>query len=236
MHRVLIALALLCCAVSVAGADTIVFKNGDKLTGTFVRADGAKVTLKSDVAGEVTVAADKIQSLGVAKPVVMMTQDKKTIKGQLEMDASGAWRIAGGGAEQTVRGTDVAIILPEETYQAQVEHVAKWGEYWKGAANFGYSIQRGDQQTGTLSTTVAVKRERPAAPVFMRHWRTNYGLTMLFSKAEQNSATIRSNTISTNLRQDYLFTERGFAFGFAQLDHIDAQDLHLRQTYGGGYG
>ncbi|MGH9354628.1 MAG: DUF481 domain-containing protein, partial [Terriglobia bacterium] len=117
-----------------------------------------------------------------------------------------------------------------------VEHHAKLWQDWKGNASFGYAIQRGDQQTGTINANVAAVRERPEAPIFIRHFRTNYSLLMLFSKAQQDGVVVRSNTITTLLREDYLVSPSNFVFGFAQLDHILAQGIYLRQTYGGGFG
>ncbi len=42
--------------------DTIVFTNGDQLTGTFERAVGDNVLFKSDMAGEITVPFSKIKN------------------------------------------------------------------------------------------------------------------------------------------------------------------------------
>jgi len=106
----------------------------------------------------------------------------------------------------------------------------------KGGASLSYTVQRGDQQTSNFTTAVAATRDRPETPTFLRHWRTNYGLTMVFSHAAQNDISVTSNTFSTGLRQDYLFAPNDFLFGLVQFDHIGAQGLYLRQAYGGGYG
>src|SRR3569832_416250 len=43
--------------------DTIIFTNGDQLTGTLERSVGSSVIFKSDMAGEITVSLDKVKEL-----------------------------------------------------------------------------------------------------------------------------------------------------------------------------
>jgi putative salt-induced outer membrane protein YdiY len=81
-----------------------------------------------------------------------------------------------------------------------------------------------------------VVRERPEAPIFTPHWRTNFDLTTLLSSSTENGVFVDSRTLSTAVRPQYLFTAANFIFGLVQFDHISAQGLYLRQTYGGGYG
>lgn len=221
---------------AVLRADTVILKNGDKLSGSFVEVRDKKLSFKSDLVGDVSIPLDKIQSVSVEKPAVILGIDRKLLRGTIELQNSGDWRIVSNGTAQTVNAGSIDVILPEETYHTQVEQpVAIWQD-WKGSINFGYAIQRGDQNTSNLSGIVAATRERPQNLLFMRHWRTNYGLNMLFAKAQQDGTSITSNSITTGLRQDYLFTMQDFVFGTAQLDHIDTQGLYLRQTYGGGIG
>ena len=50
----------------------VVFKNGDRLTGTMLNAVPDHVTLASEVAGTLTISTDKIESLSVDKPAVVI--------------------------------------------------------------------------------------------------------------------------------------------------------------------
>lgn len=228
-------LALLCVS-GVAKGDTVTFKNGDKLAGTFVNVRSGVLALKSDVLGDVSIPLDKVQSFAAAKPAVIISTDKKIIRGQVELDPSGSWQVTANGTSQTVSAANVNVILLEDAYHNEVEVPAKPWQEWKGSANFGYAIQHGDQQTHNLSTIVVATRERPTDLLFMPHFRTNYGLTLLFSKAQQDGSAVTSNTISTNLREDYLLSPANFVFAMVQLDHVDAQSLYLQQTFGGGFG
>ncbi len=219
-----------------ARADVVTLKNGDRITGTLVSVKGGKLELKSDIFGDLTIPLAQIASFSAEKPAAVMVKGEKPLQGQLQLEPSGDWQVIANGKTQTVAASSVDLIMPEETYNNLVEHAAAPWQDWKGGASLGYAVQRGDQQTSNFSTTVSATRERPATPVFIPHWRTNYGLTMVFSHAAQNGTSVTSNTFSTGLRQDYLFAPNDFVFGLVQFDHVGAQGLYLRQTYGGGYG
>jgi putative salt-induced outer membrane protein YdiY len=243
MKTVFAALLFVIAFTPLAHADTVVFKNGDKLSGTLVRVHGDDLDLKSDILGNVTIDLGKVQSYSADAPAVLLGKDQKsrpkkdrTIRGQVALDASGNWQVTSNGASQTVSAADLAVILPADTYHALAEVRAMPWQGWKGSINFGYAIQQGDQQTHTLNTTVAALRERSTDLLFTPHFRTNYALTMLLSKAQQNATAVTSNTLTTSLREDYLFTQRNFVFGVGELDHITAQGLYLRQIVGGGFG
>jgi putative salt-induced outer membrane protein YdiY len=218
-----------------ARADTVVLKNGDHLTGTVTNVRGANVLLKSDV-GDVTIPVGKIQTLTIDKPAVIIGKDKKVSRGQVALVASGSWQVTANGTSQTVAPADVVLLLPQDAYDTLVDVPSAPWRLWKGTATLGYSFQHGDQQTTTLTGVVAATRERSVDLLFVPHMRTNYTLNLLFSKANQDGTSVTSNTFSTNLREDYLFTPQNFVFAFGQLDHIDTQGLYLRQSAGGGLG
>ena len=48
-------LSLTVCASATLLADQVVLKNGDTLTGSMIQKDGAKLTLKSELLGEVSI-------------------------------------------------------------------------------------------------------------------------------------------------------------------------------------
>lgn len=227
--------ALTCVAAS-ARADIVTLKNGDRVTGAFVTVKDGKLELKSDLLGDLAIPVDKVASFAASKTVAVVVKGKDAVQGQLELSSSGDWQITADGRSQTIAAASVEMILPAEAYNAMVNHTAKPWQDWKGAATLGYSLQRGDQNTSSFASTLAAVRERPATPNFKSHFRTNFGLTTLLSKATQGVTSVSSNTLSTSLREDFLFSPDNFVFALAGIDHVGAQGLYLRQTYGGGYG
>jgi hypothetical protein len=100
----------------------------------------------------------------------------------------------------------------------------------------GYTVQHGDQQTHTFSSSIDAWRERPPDPIFVPHGRTIVHQTVLLARAAEAGSSISSTTFSTGVRQDVLFTTGNFVFGIVQFDHVGTEGLSLRQTYGGGSG
>lgn len=227
--------ALLAFSVA-ARADIVTLKNGDRVTGAFVTVKDSKLELKSDVLGDLAIPVAQIATFSAAKPAVVVVKGQNPIQGQLELAPSGDWQITANGKPQTVAAVSVELIMPADAYEALANHTAKPWQDWKGTSSVGYNLLRGDQDTTSFSATLNAVRERPGTPIFTRHFRTDFTLTSLLSHATQGAETITSNTLSTNLREDYLFSPANFVFGLAQLDHVGAQGLYLRQTAGGGYG
>lgn len=233
---VLIVFSVLFSVGTNAFADTVILTNGDKLSGTLIAVRDKKLSIKSEILGDVVIPLGKVQSFTADKPAVVLGTDQTVVRGNVELRASGDWSVSADGGSKTVEKSIANVVLPEATYHDLFEQSAHVWQQWKGSMNFGYSIQRGDQNTRTATGLVAAVRERSQDLLFRPHWRTNYALNMLYAKATQDGLEVNSSSITTQLRQDYLFTPLDFVFGFAQLDHILPQGLYLRQTYGAGIG
>src|SRR5580698_2809149 len=81
------ALSVLAFTISIFGAaalraDTVVLKNGDRLTGTAVKLDGGKLTFKTAYADPIAIAWDQVISLSTSQPLVLPTP-----KGKLDVTA-----------------------------------------------------------------------------------------------------------------------------------------------------
>jgi putative salt-induced outer membrane protein YdiY len=227
---------LLALAAGAVRADVVTLKNGDRVTGTLVSVKGGTLELKSDILGDLMIPLAKIATFSAEKPVAVVLKGQAAVHGQLELTTSGDWQVTEGGKSQTIPSSSTELVMPADAYTALMDHNAAVWQDWKGSASLGYSIQRGDQATNSFATTVAAVRERPATPIFKSHWRTNFALSTLLSHDSQAGVSVTSNTLSTSIRQDYLFTPSNFVFGLAEIDHVGAQGLYLRQTYGGGLG
>ena len=238
-----ILLALICLA-SIGRADVATLKNGDRVTGALVMIKGGTLQLKTDNLGVVSIPMGKVATYSVDKPVAVVIKGQEPIRGTLELLPSGDWQVkAANGQVQTVPAAKPDLIMPTADYDKLEVAPGLW-QAWKGTASLGYSIQNGNQETNTLTTSITGARERPATPIFEAHWRTNFDFTTLFSHAEQKNpapphnitSTVTSRTLTADLREDFLFTPAYFVFVFGQLNHVSTQDLYLQQTYGGGFG
>ncbi|HEX8520917.1 MAG TPA: hypothetical protein VF669_01590, partial [Tepidisphaeraceae bacterium] len=94
MRRICLLCVLFC--ASGAWADQIIFKNGDKLTGTIKSASGGKVTIETAMAGTVVADLSNIQSLSTKEPVTIRTEDGKESKQALTAAEPGKVALQGG--------------------------------------------------------------------------------------------------------------------------------------------
>jgi len=236
-------LALLCLA-SIGRADVATLKNGDRVTGTLVTIKGGTLQLKTAKLGTVSIPMAEVAVYTVDKPVAVIIKGQGAVQGTLELLPSGDWQVRmSNGQVETIPAAKPEVIMPAEDYQ-KLEQVPGLWQAWKGGASLGYSLQNGSQETNTLTTSITATRERPETPIFERHMRTNFDFTILFSHAEQKSptppiivtSTVSSRTLTSDLRQDYLFSADNFVFVFGQINHVSTQDVYLQQTYGGGIG
>ena len=74
----LVCIILLCCN---SYADEVVFKNGERLIGTFQRVEGKTLIFKSEIAGEISVDISKIKDMYSEKPLEILLDDGTLLKG-----------------------------------------------------------------------------------------------------------------------------------------------------------
>ena len=96
-----------------AAADEILFLNGDRLTGKIVSADGGKLTIKTETAGDVTVDLAKVKTFSTDEPIVIKTGDT-TLSSKVTGGADGTVQVVpvAGGSPQVIALKDVAKINP----------------------------------------------------------------------------------------------------------------------------
>src|SRR5947209_3509119 len=100
-------------ASSTVLADQVLFKNGDRVTGSIVKKDGKNLTIKTDQFGLVTASWDQVESIATERPVNIVLQDGRTalgtlvtVDGKIEAATQTA-RIAAAPAEiATIRNAD----------------------------------------------------------------------------------------------------------------------------------
>ncbi len=222
---------------SSARGDIMRFKNGDQLTGEWERVNGSTLVFKSENVGEITVPLSKIKSMDSTRNSAILLKSGDAFRGMLSLLESGAWELKGeDGGVRHVSPSSVMAIYPLQTYYSKAGETRRPWQNWRGAGTVGYSLVRGDRDARTMSIGVNAVRREPDLPGYKERFRTNYLLNILLTNSEVSGVKTSANSVSTSLRQDVLFTSQNFAFGLMQFEHIQAQSVDLRQTYGGGIG
>jgi len=238
MKRLLLVLIAILVSGGAAKSEVVVFKNGDQLTGSWVLVTEGKILFKSEALGEIPVPVSKVKTMVSKTPAVILVKGAVTYSGRLSLLESGDWELGGeDGGTRRLAAAAVVAIYPMEVYRARGEEVPfRPFSNWQGKANLGYSLVRGERDASMLSLGVSGTRRFPNLPGFNERFRTNYLLTMLVASTRTNGVRTSANSITTSLRQDFLFSPTNFAFVLGQLEHSQTQSLDLRQTYGAGVG
>jgi hypothetical protein len=242
--RMLLSLATLTLAIAQTNQpapDEIVFANGDKLVGHFVRANGSSVTFKSDILGDLTVDWKKVKELrtsaqvAVVRKGVLLRKNGDTAavpQGTLAVQEE-KLQVAG----QTIPVGDVDVVVDQPAFQKAVAETPGFFQDWKGAVTGGASIVQATQDSRTFNVAINLLRAEPSENWLDPRNRTLLGFSESYGEVTQpNTPTIKTSIFHAGFRRDEYFTRSLFAFGEASFDHNFSQGLDLQQTYSGGIG
>ncbi len=227
--------------------DVLIFTDDEKLIGKLVRATGASVTFKSDMAGEITVEWSKIKELRTREPFAVV---EKNVKLHRHEDASrvrqGTIVMSGEKIEVTgapantpaaIPVANAAYVIDEATFEKAVLHSPGLFEAWNGAVTAGASLVEATQTSRTFTGSASFIRAVPTENWMDARNRTTLDLSASYGKLTQpNSPTLRTAIYHAGGERDQYFTPRLYAFGQLAYDHNFSQGLDLQQAYGGGIG
>lgn len=215
---------------SLAFADTVTLKNGDKITGKVIKKDGDKLTFKGDLTGDITVSWAAVASLATDDPVTVVLPDGKTILGQVATEQEKV-EVKSATASQTAPLADVKA-MRNAAEQAAYERLLNpgIGDLWAGYVDLGYSVTRGNARTNTLTSAFNAARV------------TRTDKTILYFNQVYSSATINRIAASTAraIRGGWAYnrnvSKRAFLNLFNDYEYDRFQNLDLRFVLGGGAG
>ena len=212
-------------------ADQIVLKNGDRLTGAIVKSDGKVLVIKSDLAGDVTVKFDDVQSV-TSVGDLNVTLGGKAVVGPVTTNGDNIVVATKSGTPVEAPKTSVTLIRsPAE--QAAYEKSLHPGlaEGWAGGLNLGFALTRGNSEAKNLNIAFGAVRTG-------FHDKLSLYTNSVYATNDLSTASphTTANTIGGGLRYDHDFSARTFWFVNADFLSNSLQELNLRSTFGGGIG
>jgi len=236
-YRTIVAAALLLLPFSVL-ADTVVLKNGDRLTGTVNQLAGGKLTVTTSYAGAVTITWDDVSSVKLDKPLILPIETRngkqvdirKTEITGIERTSSG-FVVATANGPQPVPAPQLSTLrtaAAETAYEASIRPSFLHG--WTGAANISLAVTGGNSETTSVGTGVNLIRA------------TSTDKTALYFNDVYSHDTVAGVTSTTadstnaGLRYDHNVNPKLFAFGTTDFNVNGLQNLNLRTILGGGFG
>ncbi len=229
--KLVAAIFLLIGLACTAQADTILMKNGDHLTGTIEHSDAKQLTLKTDYAGEINLQVSAVTQIVSEAPVVVTTKNKKTVSGKLAMEGTNLEVATSNAGTVQIPLSDVTMVR-SGSEQAAYEHSLRPGlaESWNGAATIGLSLARGNSNT----TNLAIGYN--GARTTLNDKLLTYATSIYASDNTPGTGGVTADDIRGGARYDHNIGSLAFAFGSADYEYNELQDLNLRSIYSAGFG
>lgn len=211
-------------------ADEVKLKNGDRVTGSIVKADGKTLTIKTDYAGVITISAEAIAEITSAEPLYFALAEGKTVLGTVATKED-KYEVAAKEAPVSVERSAVQAIRskPEqEDYERRLK--PSWLDMWSGGLDFGYSLTTGNTETNAIALGTNLTRQT-------KRDKTSLYAAYINAKNKNKGVTeTTANAIRGGARYEIGITDRVSAFGFADFEYNEIQLLDLRAVLGGGLG
>jgi hypothetical protein len=237
--------------------DTIVFTNGDQLTGKFVNAIGDTVTFHSDIVGDINIEWSKIKELHTSQKVAVIEKSVQLKHHQLPASVPiGPASVA--DQQITIQSATNATIAPipvknaefvidNTTLDKQLRGHPGFFQAWNGAATAGVTLVQATQNQYSFNVGIALARVVPTVSWLDPRNRTTINYSQSYGKITDPSYTDANGTFvpSTfnkssifhgDAERDQYVSQRFYFLGQVSFDHNYSQSLDLQQIYGGGIG
>lgn len=200
-------------------ADEVLFKNGDRLSGTIETYDGAKLTINSAVAGKVSVELKDVKTFVTDHPIDLTLSDGTTVRGQVSGGPDGQISLVPtAGAARTVPLANVTKInLPVK---------------WTGNIVMGGLIARGNTNTDSFNAAAHAERRSEQDRIILDGGYL-YGREHIKGIPGKHET---ANDLFGSAEYDYFFTKKFYGYGKIGAEHDTIAGLDLRLTPGVGVG
>jgi len=229
---VLIASACLCPLALLA--DQITLKNGDRLTGSILKTDGANLVFKSELAGQVTVPLDAIVSLTTSAPVNVGLKDGQLLLGTASADAAKITVNTASGQLETPRADVAAIrsVDEQKAFQAEIDRYANPGilDLWTGNLDLGLALSSGNANTFNFASGFNAVRATKIDKITVNF--TSIYSTGTVGGVSSVTANAKRGSVDYNINLSRNF----FLWAGVDLENDHFQHLELRFVPAGGVG
>jgi putative salt-induced outer membrane protein YdiY len=219
-------------AVQIRG-DEVIFNNGDRLTGTVLSADGGKLKIKTNVAGEVTVEMKDVKTFTTDDPIELRTKSGEVITGRATTQP--ADEVPGTIAIAPSASAEAAAAAAPTTMPtvplADVKYL-NFNQKWTGALVAGAMFARGNTYADQANIGFDAQRRRIDDRLTFTG-QYSYGRQRDEDTGEKSTSV--DNWFAT-AKYDYFFTEKFYAFAALRYEHDRIADLDKRVIPGVGVG
>jgi hypothetical protein len=216
--------------LSLLAADHVVLSNGDTVTGTIIKKDGDKLTIKSELMGEVTMPWSAVKSITSDSELFVQMQSGEIVKGKLATSGD-RLQVATGTETKSEPIDQIAAVRDagEERAFERMRHPHLL-DLWIGNFDLGLALARGNARTDTFTTAFTLLR-------VTRNDKFSATFNQIYGTARANNLTSTiASAIRSGWRYDRNIASRTFVTVMNDYEHDRFQNLNLRFTGGLGAG
>ena len=211
-------------------ADQITLSNGDRITASIIKKDGEKLTIKSEILGEITLPWASVAGIQSEEPLYVVVPGQEPIAGRVTTQ-NGNLRVDRAGTPVVSPLAGISAIRGEEA-QRKYERLLHPGylDLWAGYFDLGFALTRGNARTQTLNTAFNMARAT-------RTDKTTLRFNQIYSRAEINRVNdVTARAVRGGIAYDHNLGSRAFYNLLNDYEYDQFQDLDLRFVLGGGFG
>lgn len=221
LNRFFAACAAAAFFVIAARGDEVIFKSGDRLTGTIKSIADGKMLFDSKVAGTLTLKTEEIETFSTEAPIEIVKADGTSHNLKVAAAEGGAVSVLTPGAAQpqTMAIADMAKVNPEKPR-------------WKGAVIAGVTMVRGNTKStaANIDANAQLRREDDRIALGAGYYYAN----------QRDNGTGQDNTTLNSYfakgQYDYFFSDKMYGYGNLRYEKDRISNLDMRLTAGAGLG
>ena len=225
MRRVVFIIIFLFGLTNICQADTVLFKNGDRLTGKLISIIKEKISFKSDIAGEVTINLSDVQNFWTAAQIKIHLKDGTILQSRALKSEAGRFAIQGSDVlqAQTFDFGDLTSVNPPPVPKAK----------WKGNLTAGLTSTHGNtfNESGSISFNVSRQTKKDRAKI------KGLYLSNRTRDADTKEKKTTEESVSIGGKYDYFLTKKIYSYLNCayKKDHIADLDRRIIAGLGAGY-
>ena len=203
-------------------ADTVIMRNGDRLTGEVLRQEGTELLIRTAYAGTITIDWEQVSEVSMDTPATVLLDDERVIRVAALTRENESLRLeAPAGREpMTVSANQVRIVQPEHW---ETGHGGKLS----GQINLAIEAQTGNSESTELDVDATLR--------YRRRWSEFES----FGQLEYDTANDQSTTDKWTLNNKYtrFFPKtRWYGAAWLRLKNDRFADVRLRTIAGPAAG
>jgi len=224
----------MCILLAHAGfADQVTLKNGDRLSGAIQKNDGKNLTMKSELAGVVTIPWEAVTTVSAEQPLHVGLKDGQTVVGAVTTTADNTkFEIATKETGVVTAARESIEFMRSNEEQKLVDRYLnpRLVDLWLGTLDIGFATSQGNAKTSNLNVGGAANRATK-----------NDKIAVYYTSLFASSKTSGMNVTTANAKRGGIAYNRNvganwFAFGSVDFDSDQFQSLDVRVAPAAGLG